>query len=354
MTDTTNYEGTDAFFDEINYASHEEVPECLPRDQWGRPLLIGLDGKRRPYTRCSTLSGYIENKRGLHIWDVRRIARGMGLREDVAAMAASLPAWTGDKAKDEITNKALDEYVELARDAAREHQDANWGTAVHGFTENGQQGNPYVPQRMQADVDSYWRWVEEARIEILATEIFVVCEALGVAGTFDDLYGTYGYGPIVGDKKTGKAKIHSHAIQKAVYANSEVYDLETGERRPLSSLYAGTRYEKYPVNLNHALWVHIPAGEGVTRVGALDIRAGWEAAKHAAAARDYQKLRGEPFVTMVNEQMYADADRQRVWDAIGDATSREELVGIASTYRHVWQDSMTAAGTRRLQELGLR
>ena len=320
----------------------------VKRDQWGRPVLIGPDGKEKAYTRVSSLAGYIKHMKGLHIWDVRNIVRGMGIREDLAGMAASLPSITGDKKKDAITNACLDEYADAARETAGEHANANWGTAIHGFTEPGMEGNPAVPERMQPDVDSYWTRYHEYGIRTVASELFVVNESLGCAGTLDDLYWLTAFGLIVGDKKTGKNDLHSILIQLAIYANSEVYDVETGERRPLWSLIPGGNPEM--LNLKWALFVHIPKGQGETVFYKANIDLGWKMANIAAAVRDYQRMKEGLVFDAHNEIVHA----KRYGDAmvlLRDASSIEELKGIAQTYQDVWDDTLTGVGRQRMTAL---
>lgn len=331
-------------FSSVSYSSdpYDEIPEYIPRDRWGRPLIKQPDGTTEPYSRCSSLASTIENKKGLGIWDVRNIVRGVGLREDLAAMAAGLPSITGDKRKDELTNKTLDEIADVARDVAGEHAGRNWGSAVHSFTEPGMQEFPYVPERMQEDVRSYWQCIEDYRVRLCASEVFVVNDELKVAGTFDDLYYTYAYGLTVADKKTGRKNMHSVVIQMAVYANSMVYVPATGERRPLQSLVP-PELRNRPINLDTALYVHIPKGEGRTDFLTANIRLGYEAAKVAAAARDYQRVK-EGLVDYAHDHMLLSARSEAAWEYINLATTRDDLVAIANDFRDVWTEAMTRRG----------
>lgn len=342
MTQTTP-EPIDAF-SSVSYSSdpYDEIPEYIPRDQWGRPKIKMPDGTVEPYSRCSSLAGTIENKKGLAIWDVRNIVRGVGLREDLAAMAAGLPSITGDKRKDELTNKTLDEIAEVARDVAGEHAGRNWGSAVHSFTEPGMQEFPYVPERMKPDVRSYWDCIEKYRVRLCASEVFVVNDELKVAGTFDDLYYTYAYGLTVADKKTGRKNMHSVIIQMAVYANSMVYDPVTGERSPLQSLVP-PELRNRPINLDTALYVHIPKGEGRTDFLTANIRQGYEAAKVAAAARDFQRMK-TGLVDYADEWMTQAARSEAAWEMLNLCTTRDDMVGVANEYRDVWTDAMTRRG----------
>ena len=344
VTADAEREALDLFFS----LDHEtEDPPELERDQWGRPLILQADGSRKPYTRCSSLAGYVENKKGLHIWDSRHIALGVGLSPAIAAKAASIQPLTGNRKDDILSNQTLDECIEEARAISGEHAGRDWGTAVHGFTEPGQQGNPFVPKRMQADVNSYWSMMERANIRCVASEVFVVCDELRVAGSFDDLYYSYAFGLTLGDKKTGRAKIHSHVVQLALYAHSEVYDIDTGERRPLQSLVADPALAKYPINMKTAFWVHIAKGEGTTRFVGLNLERGWEMAKIAAHVRDFRSQR-DGLVWDADEMLLQGGDTERVWELLNAASSVDELAGIAQAFQHVWTPQMTDHGRRRM------
>ena len=345
----TTQSDIDLFFS-IDYERGPQVPDGVERDRYDRPMILPPGGTEKiAYTRCSTLAGYLENKSGLHKWDMRHVALGVGLDPDIAAKAASIQPLTGDRKKDALSNATLDECIEEARKVSGEHAGRDWGTAVHGFTEPGMEGNPYVPERMKSDVDSYWEKMNEYRMVNVASEVFVVNHELKVAGTFDDLYYSYAFGLTLGDKKTGRSKIHSHLIQLAAYAGSEVYDWETDTSRPIQSLVQDPAMARYPVNDRVGFYVHIPKGEGVTRFVGLNLERGREMAKIAAAVRDYQQQR-DGLTFDAHEQLAHGARTQMAWILIEDATTVEELTHIAQTYRDVWTDRMTARGRARMDD----
>jgi hypothetical protein len=382
MSDT-DAQPHDAFF-AVAY-DDREVPERIPRDRWKRPLIKHPEtGELVAYTRASTLGEYIANKGGLHIWDVRNVVRGMGIREDLGWMAAALPALVDDKKKDGPTNARLSEIADEARIAAGADKKANWGTAVHGFTEPEQRGIPFgnIPEVMREDVASYWAAIDEVGLVPLASEVFVVCDELQVAGTFDDLYWSFAYGVVVGDKKSGKQDMHKTLIQLAVYANGQVYDPETGERSPLTSLLPeefrslvacpsckgtgdshdaetngrcwdcrGTGEFADILNREHALYVHIPKGEKRTEFYELDIVLGYEAAQHAAWVGKYQKRKD--LVVRAGDKLIAGVESARadVMQHIPNVQTREDLRKLFKEYESVWTDELTKAGKIRLQEI---
>jgi hypothetical protein len=335
-------ESLDAFFDLAH--DNDDIPPEVERDRWGRPKIIRPDGVIEAYTRASTLAGMLEDKSGLHKWQMRNLTRGMGLREDIAAMVAALPGLTGNKEKDAITKAALDEYAEAARETAGEHALANWGTAVHGFTENGMQNYPYVPERMQADVASFWDRIQEYRVRQLASELFVVDHRRKVAGRLDELWWTPAYGLTVADKKTGKKNLHSVLIQLAIYASGEVYDWRTGRSHPL---WEHVGMPQVSFNADVALYVHISRGEAHTEVYPMDLTLGNKAADQAVWVREFRRQK-EGLVRPGHNELLDAARREACQEYIALATTREELVSIATEFRDVWNDEMTALGNARL------
>src|SRR6478609_3708401 len=215
-----------------------------PRDRYKRPMLIptaeypGLTadqratrGLRVPYTRASSLSSYIANFKALHTWQMRRLTKGLALRPDLMAMAAALPRFENDSKKDKLTNVRLDEILEQAIEYGQVHEQANWGTAIHSFTDpDGDRS--HVPDDMKADVESFATTVERLGIKILDTEVFCANDRLKGAGTVDHELYVPGYGRCLGDKKTGDLKPLEYAVQFATYRFGERYDWETDERRP--------------------------------------------------------------------------------------------------------------------------
>ncbi len=340
-----------------------EVPERIPRDQWKRPMIKHPEtGELVSYTRASTLGEYIANRAGLHIYQMRQVVRGMGLREDLGWMAAALPALTDDKKKDGPTNARLSEIAAEAETAAGADRKANWGTAVHGFTEPEQREIPLgnIPKLMQADVASYWAKVDEYGLVHVASEVFVVNDELQVAGTFDDLYWSWSYGLVVGDKKSGKVDMQKTLIQLAIYANGLVYDPETGERTPLTSLLpaefasslAGLEENDADIlNLDHALYVHIPKGEGKTEFFELDIALGFEAARHAAWVGAYRKRKDLVVKADANLLAGVESARSDVLSHFASASTVEDLKAIHQEYKSVWNDEINAAGLERFKAI---
>ena len=198
-------------------------------------MLIPRGGStiRVPYTRASSLSAFTSSDYGLTKWRIRHIVKGLCDREDLAAMGAALPRLVNDPKVDRPVNRTLDVITEDALVEGQALQQAHYGTAVHGFTEPGPRGP--VAARMQDDVASFWAAIKAESMEILATEQFVANDEVMSAGTFDHVIRHEGE-LYVADKKTGDLHGMEFAIQLAVYAYGDRYNLETDERMSMASV----------------------------------------------------------------------------------------------------------------------
>jgi hypothetical protein len=104
-------------------------------------------GKDMPWTRVSTYAKSISDMYGLTQWEKRMVAKGIGLRSDLYALACATPV---------EDSKTLNEVAEKAKEAAAASKGANLGTALHSFTEALDRGlEPVVPAEWRADVDAY-------------------------------------------------------------------------------------------------------------------------------------------------------------------------------------------------------
>lgn len=343
----------------------------LDRDQYDRPLLVpsperaanplilnratkkapgGIrpDGKL-PYTRASSLANYASDHTALETWKQRSLTKGLGEREDLAALAAALPPILGntrdkdamsrqEKEQDRVTNMTLDRIAEEAMIYANRDYKANYGTAIHGFTDPGPHGD--IPERMQADVEAFHR--ATAGWEFLATEVFVRNDEYQAAGSFDHLVRIPwrpDLGVLVMDKKTGILHDDQFSIQLAVYAGGTPYDAETD-----------TAYD-WPggeaPNRDVALLVHIPMGRGIAPVYIVDIAQGHEAALHACAVRAHRSNK-----TLSTPVDFLQERRIQIGGMLATAGSREEMLAIAKENEAVWHDDLSAVAKQRLADLG--
>ncbi len=229
------------------------------RDHWGRPLVIPPEGgKPVAYRRCTTFIDVLGDRSNLERWKQRQTALGLSKRPDLMMRVQAKPS-----------NKDLDRICEDSLKAAGSDASANIGTAIHALTELIDRGQtPEIPPQAEKDIQAYIAAVKPMKME--AIEVFVVHDRLKVGGTFDRIV-RYEDKLYVADLKTGSidydgAKI---AMQLAVYANSQIYDVETGKR---------TRLE---VDLHRGLVIHLPQGEGKCTLHWADIHAGFEGVRLA-------------------------------------------------------------------------
>ena len=233
------------------------------RDNFGRPLIIPPSGGPAvPYRRCTTFIDVLADRSALERWKQRQTAIGLSRRNDLLLRIATA-------GKD---NKTLDKVCEWALQAAGSDASANIGTAIHTLTEQIDRGEtPEIPEAWAKDVKAYLQATRD--LKMMGIEVFVVNDDLKVGGTFDRLvYDTARPIPLVADLKTGSISFDTGkiAMQLAVYANSQIYNIETGERTPLY------------VNASEGLVIHLPQGEGKCTLYEADLVEGWKGAQLAA------------------------------------------------------------------------
>jgi hypothetical protein len=255
-----------------------------------------IKGKYAYYSRASSAGKAIESTKALEQWGRRMVAIGVATREDLRLSVAA-------HAVDPDGNKSiLNDLAEQALEAAKASAAATTGTALHKVTEYDDDGIvvPGIGETATRDLDAYRACKTRYGVTMHRAEQFVVCDELGVAGTFDRAMSVEMVPDVlyVGDVKTGNtakdrngnierddlgrpvlAYVTSIAVQLAVYAHSALYDPATGARSPLG------------VHQGAAIVIHLPQGLGSCELYWLDIAAGWEAAYLAKAARDWQGRR---------------------------------------------------------------
>lgn len=336
----------------------DEPTDGIPRDRWDRPMLVprsgpeaaaqtaGGEAKRVPYTRASTLASFIENDTHIQRWKMRYLARGYGQNEDLAALAGVETYSTGfgmpDRDRENsASGKRLDELNDRVLDRMRISEKADYGTVVHVATEPGFEG--YVPDRADADVESFKAIVTSHGIKIVGTELFTANDVTMSAGTFDHLMWVPGYGFVITDKKTSAKVDGPHfAIQLAGYANGELY-LPDDTRAPLESLTGGEAINR---DVGLIFWIK----NGVTEIHEVDLKLGWKGAQIAAAARDYNKAK-HPGRVDGNIALAAMQYRAGMLEQVAGATDRATIEGLWKVNSHLWTDDHTKAATKRIAEL---
>lgn len=210
------------------------IEATIPRDRWDRPLIIPPDGgAAEAYVRCTTIAETLDDKHGLHLWQLRRAAVGFSRRPDLTLAAAVLDAdLDADK-------RALGILTDQAMEAAGTSAAATNGTTVHVLTERIDKGLPlpqHLPDNIRAMLRAYQRAMKP--FEVIDTEQFVVNDRLKVGGTYDKRLRHKKTGKVyVGDTKTGKRVEYlgmKTCQQVAIYEEGEHYELD-GTRTPFES-----------------------------------------------------------------------------------------------------------------------
>lgn len=260
----------------------------VPRDRWDRAMLIPPGGgEREPYTAVSTLAKQLGSDFNLHRWDLRMTAKGVGMSRELAALAGSSRYDTRIGEEDEKRNREegriLDDVVERAMELAGAHQKRDWGSAFHRYAEQDDPlGEP--PEEMAFDLAAFQRTLKSIGAKIIDVEVFIVCEELKAAGSFDYLISVpWRPLPIIGDSKTGQLKLDQDEIQLAIYANGEIYDKDTDERRSFAEVYG------QDVDTEFGLTLRTAACSREMIPYPLDLKLGFERARLAKAVHADQK-----------------------------------------------------------------
>jgi predicted RecB family endonuclease len=309
-------------------------PPDIPRDRWGRPWIVPPGGgKPVTYTRATTYVGVLEDTFNLSRWQQRMVALGLAQRPDLVLAAA---AHHDDKEK-------LNEICQSAMDAAAAGAAAGVGTALHKLTERLDLGQEIgvVPEAYRADIDAYAK--ATAGFEVVAVEKFVVQDHLKVGGT-PDLVVSYGGELFIADKKTGSIEWGAGkiAMQLAMYARSVFYDHVTKTRTPLGA-----------VNLDRAIVVHLPAGQGRCELKWVDIAAGWEAVALATQVRAWRARRRLIYDFDPVKVLAGSFDVEVIGDVVDLAASIKfcsdvtALESLYRSYRDIWTDDHTRAAKAR-------
>lgn len=301
----------------------------LERDRWGRPLIAPpqpLGAKPVPYTRATTIAKTLDDSSGLMLWKQRMTMLGLTARRDLLTAAA---------ATDPMDSKALNKLAEQAADAGGATAAATTGTALHAFTERMDRGEDigHVPDEYQADIAAYERLASDVGWKVRAIEQFTVLDPYKIAGTADRVLEIGGRWYIA-DIKTSQSVTyhHSWAVQFAIYAHATPYDIEASKRGMWD----------VPLDLERALVIHLPSGQGKASAHWIDIAAGWEAMRMSLHVREWRKRR---------DLLAPYAAPDPVMDAIAAAGTVDELTAAWAANQTTWSERHTAAAAARKKTL---
>jgi hypothetical protein len=219
----------------------------------------------------TTLAKVLEDNYSITQWLKRNVAAGMGMRPDLVERAA---AHYDDR--DE-----LDGIAEEALTAAKAHEAAARGTAVHRITERIDLEQMIVDSPIARQVQAaYANALADAGLEVIPdyVERAVVYPDVPLAGTFDRIFRRKLDGALVlGDIKTGARALqypHAIAIQLALYANAPWLAGKLSDKGVTETFSAMPGVDK-----RNAYIVAMPGDDlENVQVRPVDIAAGWEAA----------------------------------------------------------------------------
>lgn len=195
----------------------------VPRNKWGWPLVPcpSDPSDRIACQRPSSFGKKITDDYNIKQWILRCVAKGAGLRPDLATMAATLDV-TDDK-------QQLQRLADQMKDAAGGAKGANTGTAIHTVLEKTLRGEPVdIPPVVAGPAAAMLQMLERYDISVVdgLIEPFIICEEIPAAGSADafvkiaDRPSTY-----VFDLKTGATSPTEfsspleYGVQLAIYAH---------------------------------------------------------------------------------------------------------------------------------------
>ena len=236
----------------------------------------GGSGSFDLYPRVSTIARTLSDEFGLTAWKLRMAVKGVALRPDLIARAASADT-TVDKG-------TLDKIVESALERAEAGAGANLGSAMHKFTERLDAGESIasmgVPAQLVPDLEAYAAALKAHGFTVLPeySERTVVNPEHNHAGTWDRIVRDRDGRLYVLDLKTGKDLSYSWleiAIQEALYS-----------RARLMCSRDFLVYEPAPTpDQMKALVLHLPIGTGRAQIYGVPIDKGYRAALVAMEVR---------------------------------------------------------------------
>lgn len=308
-----------------------------PTGQWGwYKLPHPVSGEAdKLWPRVSTIARTLGDEYGLTAWKLRMTAKGVALRPDLIASAAAADV--------ETDKSTLDGIVKSAMEKAEAGAGANYGNALHNFTQRLDAGESVtamgVPAALVADVEAYAATLKRHGLTVLPdySERVIVNPDQEYAGRWDRVVRDRAGNLYVLDLKTGKDLSYSwleFATQEALYSRA----------RYMCSLDF-TGYEPAPVvDQSKALVMHLPVGTGRAQIYGVPIDKGWRA---ALAALDVRRMRtaSKEWNWLVKPDTPADVIRLHL-DRAGTFDELNTIMGNA-TKRGEWTDELAAHALAR-------
>ena len=167
--------------DRLTVEREDEPPADVPRDRYDQPIIVLPDGSGvLAYRRASKAGGIIEDTYGLTQWHKRTVAYGLSRNHGLVVRAQSV---TSQTARPDIAT--LQDVADRAEIVAGADIGAMTGTGLHKLSERRDAGEDlsWLDPTSIAALDQYAYLM--APFEVLATEVFVIWDDGGFAGSLD-------------------------------------------------------------------------------------------------------------------------------------------------------------------------
>lgn len=267
------------------------------------PKCKGVGEKEVLYTRCTSFVGALEDRQNLEKWMKRTVLVGLASQEEAGQFADDALLWRVSDV-DPSDREALDALADEAFTLGDGYEKAQKGTDLHGLAELVDQRKPLgdVSIEDRRDMAAWKRLVDDFGLLMLGIEVFVVQDDYKIGGTYDRRVMSYDprlrcevcdvpptvttdqnlpavIKPKVLDLKTGRVDYGAGKMRQqiAVYAYSDDYDPETGERRPQS------------VCTHLGFIAHVAQGTGTAQLYAVDLVQGWKDVALSAQVREHRR-----------------------------------------------------------------
>jgi hypothetical protein len=308
-------------------------------------------GKTTGWTRASTVAKTLEDTYMLEKWAQRQILiglqRSIALSANLEQLISEHLADGGDPAtlaKD--LRSPLNGIADTAQDVAESGRWAEFGTAVHAWTEWVDIGYGTIwdaPEVVRPWVIAHRRVVTEAglRADPYWTERIVIVPSLGIAGTLDRLFWTADNDLVLGDVKTSRTMDYSwlyFAVQLAIYHSAKyVLSLDGMAWEPMPAL-----------DPDLALVSHLPREDAeAASVVPISMAYGREALAVSMLVRSL-RTRADKEAKSVLYGVGLDDPGARRWHAarhrIELARTSAEMAEVWEEFQDVWDDFLTRIG----------
>ena len=167
--------------DKLTTEREDEPPADVPRDRYDQPIIVLPDGSGcLAYRRASKGGGIIEDTYGLTQWHKRTVVWGMSRNHGLVVRGQSVQSQTAPR---DIAT--LQDIADRAEIIAGADIGAMTGTGLHKLSERRDAGEDlsWLDPTSIAALDAYAHLLSP--FEVLATELFVIWDDGGFAGTLD-------------------------------------------------------------------------------------------------------------------------------------------------------------------------